>query len=359
MKRYLKYTAAAVSAVTMAASSVPAFAAQVIVNDGSQKAEETVETEETAADTETEQAVVDTETVETAEAAETTETVADTAAEETVGYSTLKGTITAVTVNEDSTARITFQSEERGEIIFNEASDCMVIIDGAVKTLADLKEGMTATIVMDDFAPMTMSLPPQTSGAVAIVANGETPVFTAVDKFDDELTGKTLKLVMDENVQILDIRGTKQALTADDIKGHKAIVVYGASTKSIPAQTTPSFVIILDNGEETAETTETTETAETKTTETAETTETTETAETEEKAENVPLRTTLEAMGYTIEWTSNDAPIIITKDAVKAEIKIDSNTVVMEGADAKELSSNVVLVDGVTYIPADFVELLK
>ena len=160
MKRYLKYTAAAVSAVTMAASSVPAFAAQVIVNDGSQKAEETVETEETAADTETEQAVVDTETVETAEAAETTETVADTAAEETVGYSTLKGTITAVTVNEDSTARITFQSEERGEIIFNEASDCMVIIDGAVKTLADLKEGMTATIVTDELAPINMSLSP-------------------------------------------------------------------------------------------------------------------------------------------------------------------------------------------------------
>ena len=340
MKRYLKYTAAAVSAVTMAASSVPAFAAQVIVNDGSQKAEETVETEETAADTETEQAVVDT------EAAETTETVADTAAEETVGYSTLKGTITAVTVNEDSTARITFQSEERGEIIFNEASDCMVIIDGAVKTLADLKEGMTATIVMDDFAPMTMSLPPQTSGAIAIVVDGETPTTTVVEKFNDELVGGDVKLIIDETVQILDIRGTRQILTADDIKGHKAIVVYGASTKSIPAQTTPYLVVILDNAEETTETTDTTET--------------TETRDADETADTVlPLRATLEEMGYTIEWTSNDAPIVITKDDVNLSVSIDSDTVVVDGDMTYQLSSDVTIVDGVTYIPADLVEHLN
>ena len=343
MKRYLKYTAAAVSAVTMAASSVPAFAAQVI---GSQKAEETVETEETAADTETEQAVVDTETVETAEAAETTETVADTAAEETVGYSTLKGTITAVTVNEDSTARITFQSEERGEIIFNEASDCMVIIDGAVKTLADLKEGMTATIVMDDFAPMTMSLPPQTSGAIAIVVDGETPTTTVVEKFNDELVGGDVKLIIDETVQILDIRGTRQILTADDIKGHKAIVVYGASTKSIPAQTTPYLVVILDNAEETTATTDTTET--------------TETRDADETADTVlPLRATLEEMGYTIEWTSNDAPIVITKDDVNLSVSIDSDTVVVDGDMSYQLSSDVTIVDGVTYIPADLVEHLN
>ena len=340
MKRYLKYTAAAVSAVTMAASSVPAFAAQVIVNDGSQKAEETVETEETAADTETEQAVVDT------EAAETTETVADTAAEETVGYSTLKGTITAVTVNEDSTARITFQSEERGEIIFNEASDCMVIIDGAVKTLADLKEGMTATIVMDDFAPMTMSLPPQTSGAIAIVVDGETPTTTVVEKFNDELVGGDVKLIIDETVQILDIRGTRQILTADDIKGHKAIAVYGASTKSIPAQTTPYFVVILDNAEETTEATDTTKT--------------TETRDADETADTVlPLRATLEEMGYTIEWTSNDAPIVITKDDVNLSVSIDSDTVVVDGDMAYQLSSDVTIVDGVTYIPADLVEHLN
>ena len=351
MKRYLKYTAAAVSAVTMAASAVPAMAAQVVVSNGKQQ---TVTAEETKKeDAKTEEAKTEeTKTEETkteTPAAETTtaETTATAPAEETIGYTALTGKITAVAANEDGSVRITFQNEERGEIIFNETADCMVIADGAVKSVKDLAEGMEVTIVMDDLAPMTMSIPPQTSGAVAIVVNGETPVFTAVDKFDDELTGKTLKLTMDDKVQVLDVRGTKQVLTADDVKGHKAVVVYTTATKSIPAQTTPSFVIILDNAEETAAHTETTET---KTTET-----------TTEKAEitNLPLRATLEAMGYTIEWTANDAPIVVTKGNVKAEIAIDSDTVVVDGDQAHKLSANVVLVDGVTYIPSDAMDFLK
>ena len=222
----------------------------------------------------------------------------------------------------------------------------MVIIDGAVKTLADLKEGMTATIVMDDFAPMTMSLPPQTSGAIAIVVDGETPTTTVVEKFNDELVGGDVKLIIDETVQILDIRGTRQILTADDIKGHKAIAVYGASTKSIPAQTTPYLVVILDNAEETTEATDTTKT--------------TETRDADETADTVlPLRATLEEMGYTIEWTSNDAPIVITKDDVNLSVSIDSDTVVVDGDMAYQLSSDVTIVDGVTYIPADLVEHLN
>ena len=54
MKRYFKYTAAAVSAVTMAVSAVPAMAAQVIVNDGTQKTAEATE-EVKAEETKTEE----------------------------------------------------------------------------------------------------------------------------------------------------------------------------------------------------------------------------------------------------------------------------------------------------------------
>ena len=154
---------------------------------------------------------------------------------ETVGYTALTGKINEVTLNEDGSARISFESTERGEIIFNEGADCMIIVGNEVKTIKELAAGMEATVVMEDNAPMTMSLPPQTSGAVAIVAQGETPSFVVVDKFDDELTSAGLKLNMDDTVKILDIRGTKQVLTAEDVKGQKAIVVYGASTKSIPA----------------------------------------------------------------------------------------------------------------------------
>ena len=94
MKRYFKYTAAAVSAVTMAVSAVPAMAAQVIVNDGTQKTAEATE-EVKAEETKTEEVKTE----------ETKEETAQTPAEESIGYTALTGKITAVTVEEDGTAR--------------------------------------------------------------------------------------------------------------------------------------------------------------------------------------------------------------------------------------------------------------
>ena len=216
----------------------------------------------------------------------------------------------------------------------------MVIADNAVKALADLKAGMTVSVVMEDNAPMTLSLPPQTNAAVAIVVEGETPSNVAVDKFDEELTGKTVKLIMDEKVQILDIRGTKQALTAEDIKNNKAIVIYGASTKSIPAQTTPYMVIVLPEEE-------------------AVPTETAEVAEAAEEVKTLPLREAADSLGYEIKWTSNEEPIVLTKGEKTVSLEINSDTITIDGDMVKDLSTDVVIVDGVTYVPSELVDLLK
>ena len=407
MKRYFKYAAAAVSAATMVMSSVPAMAGSLPQkNDGAQKtesdhkviiggteekkteeakAEETKTTEETkkeetkteekknsivskgsepshkvvvggeadkkdAADKkdETDKTDKTDKADKTDEADKTDKTDKTDEADktdkndeqaETVGYTALTGKINEVTLNEDGSARISFESTERGEIIFNEGADCMIIVGNEVKTIKELAAGMEATVVMEDNAPMTMSLPPQTSGAVAIVAQGETPSFVVVDKFDDELTSAGLKLNMDDTVKILDIRRTKQVLTAEDVNGQKAIVVYGASTKSIPAQTTPYMVIVLPEAETEAPADKKEAPSET--------------------PENLPLRAAVEALGYTIEWTSNDEPIILVKGDKKAEIMVNSDTITIDGDMVHELSSAVIITDGVTYIPSDAVELLK
>ena len=383
MKRYFKYAAAAVSAATMVMSSVPAMAGSLPQkNDGAQKtesdhkviiggteekkteeakAEETKTTEETKKEeTKTEEKknsivskgsepshkVVVGGEADKKDAADkkdetdkTDKTDKNDEQAETVGYTALTGKINEVTLNEDGSARISFESTERGEIIFNEGADCMIIVGNEVKTIKELAAGMEATVVMEDNAPMTMSLPPQTSGAVAIVAQGETPSFVVVDKFDDELTSAGLKLNMDDTVKILDIRGTKQVLTAEDVKGQKAIVVYGASTKSIPAQTTPYMVIVLPEAETEAPADKKEAPSET--------------------PENLPLRAAVEALGYTIEWTSNDEPIILVKGDKKAEIMVNSDTITIDGDMVHELSSAVIITDGVTYIPSDAVELLK
>ena len=372
MKKHFRYAAAAVSAMTVIMSTVPAMAGsltevnddkkdnntghQVIVNDEKDnkkedtkkedekkketKKEESNKEDEKKEETKKEEPKKEDEKKEEAKKEDEKKEETEAPAEETIGYSVLKGKIKEVAVNEDGSARISVETETRGEIVFNETSDCMVIADNAVKALADLKAGMTVSVVMEDNAPMTLSLPPQTSAAVAIVVEGETPSNVAVDKFDEELTGKTVKLIMDEKVQILDIRGTKQALTAEDIKNNKAIVIYGASTKSIPAQTTPYMVIVLPEEE-------------------AVPTETAEVAEAAEEVKTLPLREAADRLGYEIKWTSNEEPIVLTKGEKTVSLEINSDTITIDGDMVKDLSTDVVIVDGVTYVPSELVDLLK
>ena len=357
MKKHFRYAAAAVSAMTVIMSTVPAMAGsltevnddkkdnntghQVIVNDEKDnKKEETKKEDEKKEETKKEEPKKEDEKKEEAKKEDEKKEETEAPAEETIGYSVLKGKIKEVAVNEDGSTRISVETETRGEIVFNETADCMVIADNAVKALADLKAGMTVSVVMEDNAPMTLSLPPQTSAAVAIVVEGETPSNVAVDKFDEELTGKTVKLIMDEKVQILDIRGTKQALTAEDIKNNKAIVIYGASTKSIPAQTTPYMVIVLPEEE-------------------AVPTETAEVAEAAEEVKTLPLREAADSLGYEIKWTSNEEPIVLTKGEKTVSLEINSDTITIDGDMVKDLSTDVVIVDGVTYVPSELVDLLK
>ena len=296
MKKYLRFTALAVSAAAMAAMCVPAVA-----EDKTEAISITAEDE----------------------------------AEETVGYSVLEAEIKEIEKTDKDYSRIIINAGERGEIILIEGADCMVIDGKEIKSIDDLKAGMKIKIVMDDMAPMTLSLPPQTGGAEAIIIDSEGTVNVAVEKFDNELSSKYLKLNIGDNTVIQDIRGTRKVFTADDIKGHTAFVLYGASTRSIPAQTTPDMVVILDAAEDNIPE-----------------------ITVDEDIKSLPLRATLEKMGYTVEWKANNKPIVVKKGDVTASIEIGSDTIVVDGDMVVELSTAVELKDGVTYIPSDALDVL-
>lgn len=310
MKRFVKYSTMAMAAVVMTANTAIAFAAQ----------------DEGAANT----------LIAANEAAETKNTD-DTAVKAAVGYSVLKGKINKVTTD-DNGVSVSLESEEQGEVIFNTTKNVMVVQGNKVLGIEDLKEGAEVYAVMDDSAPMTLSLPPQTNGAIAFVLADKDAGFVQVDSFDDKLTGKTLVLSIDDTVKILDINGSKKKFTADDVRNTKAFVVYGSSTKSIPAQTTPSMVVIIEEAK--AEEPEAT-------------------PDTGKAFTMLPLRSTFEEMGYTVKWTANDKPIEIEKDGKKARVEIGKDTMSVDGAEALELLESVKLIDGVTYISSVGVEALK
>lgn len=310
MKRFVKYSAMAMAAVVMAANAVPAIAAQDESADNAVNAvKETAEIKNTD----------------------------DTAVKETIGYSVLKGKINKVTAN-DNGVSVSFEREEQGEVIFNSSKNVMVVEGNKVLGIEDLKEGAEAYVVMDDNAPMTLSLPPQTNGAIAFVLADKDAGFVQVGSFDDKLTSKTLELNIDDTVKILDVNGSKKKFTADDVKNTKSFVVYGSSTKSIPAQTTPSMVVIIEEAK--ADEPETT-------------------PDTGKDFLMLPLRSTLEEMGYTVKWTANDKPIEIEKEGKKAEVEIGKDTMVVDGDEILDLLESVNLIDGVTYISSVGVEALK
>lgn len=114
----------------------------------------------------------------------------------------------------------------------------------------ELKEGDHVTAYMYADQPMLMIYPPQYNPAVVIVETDE-PGFAAVGTFDENLVDAelSLKLNISEETLIVNHAGEEVA----DFKGGNAVVFYSVTTKSIPAQTTPTKIVVLNSNEETKE----------------------------------------------------------------------------------------------------------
>ena len=126
--------------------------------------------------------------------------------------------------------------------------------DGSYKTVADLTEGMEVAVVYSANSPMGMSLPPYLGSVTAVVANADADNMM-VGHFGDDLTDKTNKLQLNisDETRILNMEGAKIKLSAEDVKNQDALVFYDITTRSIPAQTTPSLVLLLTQAEEAGE----------------------------------------------------------------------------------------------------------
>lgn len=109
----------------------------------------------------------------------------------------------------------------------------------------DFKEGDRIHAYMDSKKPVIMIYPPQYTADVITVQKTDEPNGIDVAKYNDQLENDTatLKLNESEDTKITDEAGTP--LTWEDVKGANAIVFYGATTRSIPAQTTPDKIIVL------------------------------------------------------------------------------------------------------------------
>lgn len=267
--------------------------------------------------------------------------------EEAAAFLGQSGKVVSVEDSETDGVKIVTIENEQGGLRFAVASNTMIVNrkDGAPMTAADLTEGMEICVVYAANSPMGMSLPPYLGKVSAVVANADAGLMT-VGHFDADLTDmkNKLQLNISDDTTILNLQGTKIRLSAEDVKNQDALVFYGATTKSIPAQTNPSFVLLLEEAvtEVAVEETE----AETKTREAE------AVAETEE-ATLVPLRETAEELGFTVTWQGKTKPVLLEKEGVSIEVQLGSDSFVEDGDMVSKTAMKAELKDGVMYASSE------
>ena len=238
-------------------------------------------------------------------------------------YLTQNGTVASIEASETEGVSIVTMDNEMGGLRFAVASNTIIVdrATGSYVTVNELTEGMAVSVVYDMNSPMGMSLPPFLGNVAAVVANADAGSVT-VGKFDKDLTDmkNMLQLNIGDETSIQNMQGSRIRLSAEDVKGQDALVFYDFTTRSIPAQTTPSFVLIL--GEQAA------------------------------PAVSVPLRETAEANGFSVKWQGKAKPILLEKDGVSMELMLDDATFVVNGVE-DEAAFATELKDGVMFVSSE------
>ncbi|MBQ7776794.1 MAG: hypothetical protein IJ379_12820 [Lachnospiraceae bacterium] len=138
------------------------------------------------------------------------------------------------------------------------AEDCMMFVgvetdDGSmvnfivspatfVVDYITLREGMTATFFHRTDVPVPLIYPPQYNAVV--VAPEQQGSFVFVGRFNNSLVSDDQSLQLNMNNEVPVVTTMNQTFMGN-IANHDLVVIYSNTTRSIPAQTTPSKVVVL------------------------------------------------------------------------------------------------------------------
>jgi hypothetical protein len=162
-------------------------------------------------------------------------------------YNFFTGTVEEVTKVDDVTTKIYLKNKDDLEAYFI-LSENTYYADGV-----KIEKGLEITGYYESGKPMIMIYPPQYT--IDIITPVYKEGFVKVDKFDSNLLSKDkqLKLNISEETEIVWENNTQiywfAKPTIEDLEtvlgNRQMIVYYDFTTKSLPAQTTPSKIIVL------------------------------------------------------------------------------------------------------------------
>ena len=247
---------------------------------------------------------------------------------------------------------------------------------GNKKALSDLTDGSKITVFTGSYEPTPLILPVQYTANVIII-NGDKEGNVNVDTYLADEEGYTnaannLNIAAADDTKIVD-KDEKEY--KGDLDKNDLIVFYGASTKSIPAQTTPTKVVVLGENEfalkqiEAAKNATPAPTAAPETTVAPEVTEAPQVSYAglvnvvigdknvsdvyaKDNTTMVPLREVAEAAGFTVTWDAENRAVILN-DGVYS-LKIGENSYIKGKMMPLTLSAAPEIVNDLTYVPAEF-----
>ncbi len=222
-----------------------------------------------------------------------------------------------------------------------------------------IEVGSEITAYYDANAMMIMIYPPQYKAEVIVVENDSRNV--KVDLFDEELVSADGMLKLMNISDVKDIVDEDGSAYKGELKGKVLAAVYTISTKSIPAQTTPERVVVLDKSADEVQLPE----------ETADMAAVSVSGSdvyvhgrkitapdafvSSSGVQMIPLRAAAEAMGYEVTWNGTDRSVSLGSSI---RLKIGEDSFSVDGATVK-MSEASLIIDGRTFVPVDFFDSLK
>ena len=298
-----------------------------------------------------------------------------TAPVETASYISVDVTVVKTDSDVDGIIKTTTDvnnKDDQNNTVNLKITDDTLVYDnlGNKKALSDLTDGSKITVFTGSYEPTPLILPVQYTANVIII-NGDKEGNVNADTYlaDEEgytNAANTLNIAAADDTKIVD-KDEKEY--KGDLDKNDLIVFYGASTKSIPAQTTPTKVVVLGENEFALKQIEAAKNATPAPTVAPEVTEAPQVnyvglvnvvigdknvsdVYAKDNTTMVPLREVAEAAGFTVTWDAENRAVILN-DGVYS-LKIGENSYVKGKMMPLTLSAAPEIVNDLTYVPAEF-----
>lgn len=253
-------------------------------------------------------------------------------------------------VTEIADSKITVKENETNSIMFHLNTIIIGTKDGQVMDAKDIKAGDKVIAIYTSHTPMALSYPGQMTPMMIIVQNSENNV--KLDKFNEELVSSdgSLKLVINENTK-LEAYKTKQLITEKDLANKELLVIYGATTRSIPAQTLADGVVkvmvmpSLENEKKEQSGPNSNSNLDNKGNKS--------TAHTK-----IAISKEAKSMGYKVNWNPKTKIVILSKGEDVIEIFVGTTKYRVNGIE-KTATTPSILEKGATYVSDEILGLLK